>query len=144
MKKSIQRGGCRTYRVLQVFSLFLLTACFAGQCAAQQDVASIRENPTLAPTPYQKLRSAMPQMPCTRPAWPREALKKELTGTVTMKFLIDVDGRVLEKEVVKSSGHEILDSAALEATARCKLTVSPQNGQLQKEWVVNQYVWTLD
>ncbi|WP_141758650.1 energy transducer TonB [Duganella sp. HH105] len=76
--------------------------------------------------------------------WPREALKKELSGTVTMKFLIDVDGRVLEKEIVKSSGHEILDLAALEATARCKLTVAPKNGQLEKEWVMNQYVWTLD
>lgn len=86
----------------------------------------------------------MPQMPCTRPAWPREALKKELSGTVTMKFLIDADGRVLEKEIVKSSGHEILDSAALEATARCKLAVSTRDGQFQKEWVINQYVWTLD
>lgn len=61
-----------------------------------------------------------------------------------MKFLIDVDGRVLEKEIVNSSGHEILDLAALEATARCKLTVAPKNDNLEKEWVMNQYVWTLD
>jgi hypothetical protein len=83
-------------------------------------------------------------MPCQKPIWPKEAIRKELTGTVTMKFLIDGDGRVLEKELVKSSGHEILDSAALEATARCKLTVAPMNKNSEKEWVMNQYVWTLD
>ncbi len=61
-----------------------------------------------------------------------------------MKFLIDTDGTVLEKEVLKSSGHEMQDKAALEATARCKLEVAPQDGQLKKEWVLLQYVWTLD
>lgn len=86
----------------------------------------------------------MPKMPCQKPTWPKEAIRRELTGTVTMKFLIDADGRVLEKEIVKSSGHELLDSAALDATARCKLIVAPKNGNLEKEWVMNQYVWTLD
>lgn len=61
-----------------------------------------------------------------------------------MKFLIDIDGTVLEKEVFKSSGHKIQDKAALEATSRCKLEVAPQDGQLKKEWVLLQYVWTLD
>ena len=61
-----------------------------------------------------------------------------------MKFLIDADGRVLAKEIVKSSGHEMLDSAALDATARCKLTVAPKNGSLDKEWVLNQYVFTFE
>jgi hypothetical protein len=83
-------------------------------------------------------------MPCQKPIWPKEAIRKELTGTVTMKFLIDGDGRVLEKELVKSSGHEILDAAALEATARCKLNVAPMNKNSEKEWMMNQYVWTLD
>jgi len=91
-----------------------------------------------------KLRYAMPKIPCDKPVWPQEALRRELKGTVIMKFLIDVDGRVLEKEIMKSSGHEILDLAALDATARCTFIVSPQSGQLDKEWVMLQYVWTLD
>lgn len=60
-----------------------------------------------------------------------------------MKFLIDADGRVLEKELVKSSGHKMLDDAALQGTARCKLTVA-KDGNLPQEWVINQYVWTWD
>jgi len=127
----------------------LLSACATTKQivepgAAEKATMSNPEDSALSPPAYPKLRSAMPQMPCQKPTWPKEAIRKELTGTVTMKFLIDVDGRVLEKELVKSSGHEILDSAALEATARCKLTVAPKNGNLEKEWVMNQYVWTFE
>ncbi|WP_256079802.1 energy transducer TonB [Massilia sp. YIM B04103] len=102
---------------------------------------STREASAKEPPP--KLRSAMPRMPCERPDWPREALRRELEGTVTMKFLIDADGHVLEKAISKSSGHEILDIAALEATARCTLVVKPEDGPAQQEWVHLRYVWTL-
>ncbi|UMR33002.1 energy transducer TonB [Massilia sp. MB5] len=60
-----------------------------------------------------------------------------------MKFLIDADGHVLEKAISKSSGHEILDIAALEATAQCTLVVTPQDSPAQQEWVQLRYVWTL-
>jgi len=95
-------------------------------------------------TPPPKMRSAMPRMSCERPTWPREALKRELQGTVTMKFLIDATGKVLDKGIVKSSGHEILDLAALEATARCILEVRASDGPAKEEWVQLQYVWTLE
>jgi TonB family protein len=127
----------------------VLSACgtssqISGNAETTKATTSIDGVGVSNPTPYPKLRSAMPQMPCQKPTWPKEAIRRELTGTVTMKFLIDAEGRVLEKEIVKSSGHEILDLAALDATARCKLIVGPKDGNLEKEWVMNQYVWTLD
>ena len=128
--------------VLPALFCALLSACATTTQTVGPDVA--RKVTKSNPSRYPKLRSAMPQMPCQKPTWPKEAIRKELTGTVTMKFLIDVDGRVLQKEIVESSGHEMLDSAALEATARCKLTVAPMKGSLEQEWVLNQYVWTLD
>jgi TonB family protein len=127
----------------------VLSACgtstqISGNTETTKATTSIDEVGVSKPTPYPKLRSAMPQMPCQKPTWPKEAIRRGITGTVTMKFLIDADGRVLEKEIVESSGHKLLDSAALDATARCKLIVAPTNGKLEKEWVMNQYVWTLD
>lgn len=127
----------------------VLLACgtstqISGNTETTKATTSIDEVGVSNPTPYPKLRSAMPQKPCQKPTWPKEAIRRGLTGTVTMKFLIDGDGRVLEKEIVKSSGHQLLDSAALDATARCKLIVAPKNRDLEKEWVMNQYVWTLD
>ena len=151
------RVACPTYILdeltMKTFPLailcLVLSACGtstqnSGNTETTKATTSIDEAGVSNPTPYPKLRSAMPQMPCQKPTWPKEAIRRELTGTVTMKFLIDAEGRVLEKEIVKSSGHELLDSAALDATARCKLIVAPKNGNVEKEWVMNQYVWTLD
>lgn len=46
------------------------------------------------------------------PPYPRAALKDRLTGTVTLRVLVDVDGRPLEASVESSSGHRVLDQAA--------------------------------
>lgn len=46
------------------------------------------------------------------PAYPREALKDGLTGTVVLEVLVGTDGRPLRAEVVDSSGHRTLDLAA--------------------------------
>jgi TonB family protein len=125
-------------------SCFVITAAIISlPCKAQTDTLPSSGGSEQA-SAVPKLRSAMPVMPCKRPAWSREAIERQMTGTVRMKFLIDTDGTVLEKEIVKSSGHKMQDKAALEATARCKLTVAPQDGQLKKEWVLLEYVWTLD
>lgn len=46
------------------------------------------------------------------PPYPREAVLDNLTGTVMLEVLVDVDGRPLEVTVKRSSGHRVLDAAA--------------------------------
>jgi len=46
------------------------------------------------------------------PAYPRDALRRRLEGTVMLQVLVDVDGRPLEVLVHGSSGHRSLDEAA--------------------------------
>lgn len=46
------------------------------------------------------------------PAYPRDALREGLTGTVLLQVLVDVDGRPLDVTVARSSGHRTLDAAA--------------------------------
>jgi protein TonB len=46
------------------------------------------------------------------PRYPIEAIREALTGTVTLRVLVDVDGRPLEVQVEHSSGHRVLDAAA--------------------------------
>jgi len=46
------------------------------------------------------------------PAYPRDALRRRLEGTVMLQVLVDVDGRPLEVLVQGSSGHRSLDEAA--------------------------------
>lgn len=46
------------------------------------------------------------------PAYPRDALRAGLEGTVVLKVLVDTDGSPLKVEVERSSGHRVLDQAA--------------------------------
>lgn len=89
-------------------------------------------------------RSAMPLMPCDKPVWPREALKNELQGTVKLRFLIDTQGRVRDSGIIQSSGHKMLDDAALVATSKCILDVAPAKRSPEPEWVQLDYVWTIN
>lgn len=80
---------------------------------------------------------------CPKPEWPRESLRRSETGTVTLKFLIDEQGKVIDAIVRKSSGHEALDQAALKGISRCQFTPSLRDGQPRRSWAPVQYVWTL-
>jgi len=46
------------------------------------------------------------------PPYPREALLAGLQGTVLLQVLVDVDGRPLQVDIQKSSGHRKLDEEA--------------------------------
>ena len=46
------------------------------------------------------------------PPYPAQALRRRLTGEVTLRVRVDVDGRPLEVSIENSSGHRVLDEAA--------------------------------
>lgn len=46
------------------------------------------------------------------PPYPRDALRNGLEGTVLLQVLVDTDGRPLDVQIQRSSGHRQLDDAA--------------------------------
>ena len=64
--------------------------------------------PDTGPQPSTRLEYAS----APAPAYPPEALARELEGTVMLKVLVDVDGSPLSVEIERSSGHRRLDDAA--------------------------------
>lgn len=46
------------------------------------------------------------------PPYPRDALREGLQGTVLLQVLVDTDGRPLDVQIQRSSGHRQLDDAA--------------------------------
>lgn len=81
---------------------------------------------------------------CAKPEWPKEALRNEQTGKVTLSFKIGADGTVEESIVKQSSGFPLLDEAARTGLMRCQFRPATANGQPVASWVAVQYVWTLD
>lgn len=81
---------------------------------------------------------------CAKPTWPKEALRHEYQGTVTLALLIAADGTVRKSRLEKSSGYPILDLAAQESIERCKFKPGKIDGQPGEGWQLMQYVWTLE
>lgn len=74
-------------------------------------------SPTLArlgvPEKRQGVRAEAKLKIGTRPTYPFEAIQRGLEGRVLLRISIDPDGTVREVVVLESSGHVILDQAAL-------------------------------
>lgn len=65
-----------------------------------------------------------------KPAYPREALRDGLQGTVMLRVVVDEAGNPIEVSVATSSGHRVLDRAAREQVLRkWKFVPARQNGR---------------
>ena len=67
--------------------------------------------------------------------YPRSAARRGLEGTVVVALLIDPRGRVRRVRVCESSGHPLLDDAALDGLSTLR-TVSPPPVVLR--WVTRE------
>lgn len=97
-----------------------------------------------AGTPPIKTAATVRFETCAKPVWPPQALRDEQTGTVTLDFLIDDEGHVLEALVRQSSGAPLLDETALSAISRCQFKPLTLDGVPNGGWQKMQYVWTLE
>lgn len=61
------------------------------------------------------------------PRYPRQALRMNWQGTVRLRIRIDARGEVLGVEVSESSGHGVLDDAAVEAFERWVFAAKHEN-----------------
>ena len=80
---------------------------------------------------------------CARPEYPKESIAKQQVGTVSLNFLVDVDGRVKQAKVEQSSGHPALDDAARVALQACRFYPARTAGLPVESWTKVQYVWSL-
>jgi bla regulator protein BlaR1 len=81
---------------------------------------------------------------CPRPQWPAQSLRDRHTGAVTMAFLVDARGNVVDSRVDGSSGDVALDEAARRGIAKCTFTPATENGEPVQGWSPLRYVWTLE
>lgn len=63
-----------------------------------------------------------------KPEYPLEARQEKWEGDVVCEVLISKRGKVLEASVVKSSGHDVLDAAALKAVRVARFAPAAKRG----------------
>ena len=104
-------------------------------------------NPAPAAPPAPAVRTGaviQPGASCAKPDYPSASRRLEEEGTVTLKFLIGVDGRVMQAEVEKSSGFQRLDEAARNALSKCQFKPGTVDGKPEQSWASIKYTWRLE
>jgi len=115
---------------------------------------SVTPTPAAVPVPtpvtqhvaQQKVRTAAvvdAKRSCEEPQYPSASRRLEESGTVLLRFLIDIDGRVIDSKVDTSSGHERLDKAAKDALTRCTFKPGTVDGKPEQSWANIKYTWRL-
>lgn len=63
---------------------------------------------------------------------------------MSLRFLVDVDGKVIQAEVEKSSGFKRLDEAARSGLSRCIFKPATVDGKPEQGWASMKYTWRLE
>lgn len=106
----------------------------ATPIASPVEVARVVALPLAAATPG----PALPVSPPTplaggagnaAPKYPMEARRRKQQGTVRLRVVVSIEGRVRDISVARSSGFDSLDEAALAAVARWRFTPAVRAGE---------------
>ncbi|MFN3792038.1 energy transducer TonB [Massilia sp.] len=119
-----------------------LTAVSAVAVLVLMGSASVHAGDKLVPI---KASAGSPGMlrteTCARPAYPEQDLEQQHRGTVTVRFLLGVDGVVKRSLIHTSSGYPSLDEAARLAMSKCRFNPPMVDGKPVEGWTAIQYVW---
>ncbi len=98
-----------------------------------------------APSPSIRTGAAIqPGASCAKPDYPSASRRLEEEGTVSLKFLIGADGRVLQADIEKTSGFPRLDEAARNALSKCQFRAGTIDGKAEQSWASIKYTWRLE
>jgi protein TonB len=81
---------------------------------------------------------------CEKPDYPSASRRMEEEGTVSLRFLVGVDGKVIQSEIEKSSGFKRLDEAARAGLAKCRFQPATVDGRPEQAWASMKYTWRLE
>ncbi|HYL89125.1 MAG TPA: TonB family protein [Burkholderiales bacterium] len=100
----------------------------------------------IAPPPHVPVRTApvVQASSCDKPDYPPASRRANETGTVLLNFLVDVNGKVLDSKVERSSGYRRLDEAARAGLELCNFKPATVDGKPTRAWARIEYVWTLE
>jgi protein TonB len=84
-----------------------------------------------------------PGLRCPLPTYPKMSRRQLEEGLVTLRFLVDADGHVLQTEIARTSGFSRLDVAASDALSKCQFKPAMLNGHATQSWTSIKYSWRL-
>jgi len=102
----------------------------------QEDIIrTMPTGPEIEIVPYYKVEVKPRPINIPKPRYPELARKAGIEGNTVIKALVNIDGTIIEAKVLKSSGNQMLDQAALAAARRAKFTPAKQRDKFVRVWV---------
>jgi protein TonB len=91
--------------------------------------------PDIEIVPYYKVEVKPQPVSIPVPQYPELARQAGIEGKAVIKALVDIDGSIIAVQVLKSSGNQMLDEAALVAARKAKFTPAKQRDKFVRVWV---------
>lgn len=81
---------------------------------------------------------------CSKHEYPNASRRMEEEGTVALRLLVGIDGKVIQSEIDKSSGYKRLDEAARAGMSKCLFRPPTVDGKPVQCWASIRHVWRLE
>lgn len=91
-----------------------------------------------------RVRAVLDPANCERPRLPWSAERRRLTGEVILAMLIDVDGKVTDARIARSSGEPVLDQTALTGARKCHFVAATVDKVPVRSWELFRFWWAND
>lgn len=105
------------------------------------------EAPPAPPAPPVRVAPSLNFNVCAKPEYPSAARRAQTEGSVVVDFTMDVNGKISNAKIVKTSGysreHRLLDRETLDAVEACTGVPGSVGGQKQKLTGRVEYVWKI-
>jgi len=98
-------------------------------------IRTMPTGPEIEIVPYYKVEVKPKPVHIPKPKYPELARRAGIEGTTMVKALVDIDGSIREVKILKSSGNQMLDQAALVAAKSAKFTPAKQRDKYVRVWV---------
>lgn len=110
--------------------------------------ARAKETRSPPPARAEQVRVVTEAVPLYRnnppPVYPRAARRRGMEGEVLLDVLVNAEGRVEELELSRTSGHRVLDRAALAAVRRWSFTPGRRGDEAISMWVTVPVRFVID
>jgi protein TonB len=98
-------------------------------------IRTMPTGPEIEIVPYYKVEVKPQPINIPLPQYPELARQAGIEGQAVVKALVDVDGSIMAVQILKSSGNQLLDEAALAAARKSKFTPAKQRDKFVRVWV---------
>ncbi len=106
-------------------------------------IKTVPTGPEIEIVPYYKVEVKPTPVSMPQPVYPSIPRQAGIEGTTVVKMLVDIDGKVIDVVILKSSGNQMLDQEAVKAAGQSTFTPAKQRDKFVRVWVARPVIFKL-